>query len=69
MNPITIGVLSPVTGGFYYGKIVAGIAREVASVGGRVVLVQTLDAGLGSDATATLLLGCSAAAHGDSPDS
>lgn len=49
MNPITIGVLSPVTGGFYYGKIVAGIAREVASVGGRVVLVQTLDAGLGSD--------------------
>ena len=40
-------MLSPVTGGFYYGKIVAGIAREVAAVGGRVVLVQTLDAGSG----------------------
>lgn len=26
---ITVGVLSPVTGGFYYGKIVAGIAREL----------------------------------------
>jgi hypothetical protein len=30
---ITIGVLSPVTGGSYYGKIFTGIAREVA--GGR----------------------------------
>ena len=46
---ITVGVLSPVTGGFYYGKVVAGIAREVAEVGGHVVLIQTLDAGLGSD--------------------
>ena len=42
-------MLSPVTGGFYYGKIVAGIAREVALVGGHVVLMQTLDAGLHSD--------------------
>lgn len=48
-KPITIGVLSPVTGGLYYGKIVSGIAREIAAVGGRVVLIQTLDAGLGSD--------------------
>jgi diguanylate cyclase (GGDEF)-like protein/PAS domain S-box-containing protein len=46
---ITIGVLSPVTGGSYYGKMLAGITREVAAVGGRVVLVQTLDAGLSSD--------------------
>ena len=46
---ITVGVLSPVTGGFYYGKIVAGIAREVAAASGHVVLIQTLDAGLGSD--------------------
>ena len=46
---ITIGVLSPMTGGSYYGKILAGIAREVAAVGGRVVLVQTLHAGLRSD--------------------
>ena len=42
-------MLSPVTGGFYYGKIVAGIAGEVAAVGGHVVLLQTLDAGLSSD--------------------
>ena len=42
-------MLSPVTGGFYYGNIVAGIARELAAVGGHVVLIQTLDAGLGSD--------------------
>jgi diguanylate cyclase (GGDEF)-like protein/PAS domain S-box-containing protein len=42
-------VLSPVTGGFYYGKIVAGIAREVAALDGRVVLMQTLAAGLASD--------------------
>ncbi|MGZ4725711.1 MAG: LacI family DNA-binding transcriptional regulator, partial [Ilumatobacteraceae bacterium] len=46
---ITIGVLSPVTGGVYYGTILAGIAREAAAVGGRVVLIQTLDAGLSSD--------------------
>ncbi len=46
---ITIGVLSPMTGGSYYGKILAGITREVAAVGGRVVLVQTLHAGLRSD--------------------
>jgi diguanylate cyclase (GGDEF)-like protein/PAS domain S-box-containing protein len=42
-------VLSPVTGGFYYGKIVAGVAREVAAAGGHIVLIQTLDAGLHSD--------------------
>jgi diguanylate cyclase (GGDEF)-like protein len=42
-------VLSPVTGGFYYGRIVTGVAREVAAVGGNVVVVQTLDAGLHSD--------------------
>ncbi|MEY2401911.1 MAG: hypothetical protein QOJ08_2022 [Ilumatobacteraceae bacterium] len=42
-------MLSPVTGGFYYGTIVAGIAREVARAGGHVMLIQTLDAGLGSD--------------------
>ena len=48
-HTITIGVLSPVTGGSYYGKVLAGIAREVAAVGGQVVLVQTLDAGLSND--------------------
>jgi len=48
-DTITIGVLSPVTGGSYYGKVLAGIAREVAAVGGQVVLIQTLDAGLSND--------------------
>ena len=46
---ITIGLLSPVTGGSYYGMILAGVTREVAAVGGRVVLVQTLHAGISSD--------------------
>ena len=48
-DTITIGVLSPVTGGSYYGKVLGGIAREVAAVGGQVVLIQTLDAGLSND--------------------
>ncbi len=45
----TIGVLSPVTGGFYYGRVLAGIDRELRSVGGRIVFIQTLDAGIASD--------------------
>ncbi|HEY7627173.1 MAG TPA: substrate-binding domain-containing protein, partial [Ilumatobacteraceae bacterium] len=48
-KPTTIGVLSPVTGGLYYGQMVVGMAREVDAVGGRIVVIQTLDAGLGSD--------------------
>ena len=40
-----VGVLSPVTGGFYFGEVLAGVVREVAAAGGRVTLVQTLDAG------------------------
>ncbi len=32
----TVAVLSPVTGGFYFGGILSGIAREVAAVGGQV---------------------------------
>lgn len=49
MNITTIGVLSPVTGGFYYGRVLAGIRRELEPVGGRIVFVQTLDAGLSGD--------------------
>lgn len=45
----TVAVLSPVTGGFYFGGILSGIAREVAAVGGQVVLLQTLDAGRSGD--------------------
>ncbi|WP_199424327.1 EAL domain-containing protein [Actinotalea solisilvae] len=44
-----IGVLSPVTGGFYFGEVLAGVVREVAAAGGRVALVQTLDAGHSGD--------------------
>ena len=42
---IHIGVISPVTGGFYFGEVLAGVARVVAAAGGRVTLVQTLEAG------------------------
>jgi len=48
--PITVGVLAPISGGFYYGGVLSGITREVAAVGGRVVFFQTTDAG-GADAT------------------
>ena len=46
---ITIGVLAPVTGGFYYGRVLAGVNRELRSVDGRIVFIQTLDAGISSD--------------------
>ena len=42
---IHIGVLSPVTGGFYFGEVLAGVVRAVRAAGGRVTLVQTLEAG------------------------
>lgn len=45
----TVGVMSPVTGGFYYGRVLAGINRELRTVDGRIVYVQTLDAGLSTD--------------------
>src|SRR5690349_16533272 len=44
-NEPTIGVLSTSFGGGYFGFILGGIAQEVAAVGGRMVAVQTLDAG------------------------
>ena len=48
-RPLTVAVLSPVTGGFYFGGLLAGITREVAAVRGQVVLLQTLDAGRSGD--------------------
>ncbi|MET7279293.1 substrate-binding domain-containing protein [Kribbella sp. NPDC005582] len=42
----TIGVLSPVVGGFYFGALIAGIARAARNAGHRVVAVQTYPAGL-----------------------
>ena len=44
-KPPTIGVLSPLAGGFYYGGILGGIARTLSRVGGRMLAIQTLDAG------------------------
>ena len=45
-GPFTIGVLSPVVGGFYFGKLVAGIARAARSGGHQVVAIQTYGAEL-----------------------
>lgn len=42
----TIGVLSPVVGGFYFGALIAGISRAARNAGHRVVAVQTYPAGL-----------------------
>ena len=44
-----IGVLSPVSGGFYFGEILAGVVRQVTAVDGTVTLLQTLDAGRTGD--------------------
>ena len=44
-NGPIIGVLSPLAGGFYYGGILTGISRTVAKSGGRMIAIQTLDAG------------------------
>ena len=48
-RPPRIGVLSPVTGGFFFGEILAGVVGEAARMGARVALVQTLDAGVTGD--------------------
>lgn len=42
----TIGVLSPVVGGFYFGALIGGVARAARAAGHRVVAVQTYPAGL-----------------------
>lgn len=42
-----MGVLSPLLAGAYFGVVLQGLARQMASVGGRVVAVQTRDAQLG----------------------
>ena len=54
-HPMTVLVLTPSIGGYYFGEVLAGLTREVASAGGRLVIVQTLDAdarGSGPDAAA-----------------
>jgi diguanylate cyclase (GGDEF)-like protein len=41
----TIGVLSTWFGGSYFGPILAGMSRVTAARGGRLIAIQTLDAG------------------------
>ena len=49
-RPTTLGVLSPSTGGLFFGEVLAGVLAAVDEAGGgRVVLVQTLDAGQTAD--------------------
>src|SRR5580658_1785868 len=44
---VRIAVLSPLLGGAYYGQVLKGVARQAATVGGRVVAIQTRHGGLG----------------------
>ena len=44
-HPVTVLVLTPSVGGHFYGEVIAGLNRELAGSGGRIVLVQTLDGG------------------------
>jgi diguanylate cyclase (GGDEF)-like protein len=46
---LTVGVVSPAGGGFFFGKVLAGVTRRVARAGGRVVMLQSLDAGVSGD--------------------
>src|SRR5665647_2053471 len=48
-HPMTVLVLTPDTSGYYFGELLAGLTREVAGAGGRLVLVQTLEPGTRSD--------------------
>jgi diguanylate cyclase (GGDEF)-like protein len=40
-----VGVLSTAFGGPYFGELLAGMARELIATGGRLVAIQTVDAG------------------------
>ena len=44
-RPLTLGVLSTSFGGAYFGELMASIAARQAMSGGRLVAIQTLDAG------------------------
>jgi diguanylate cyclase (GGDEF)-like protein len=41
---MTVLVLTPSMGGHYFGELLAGLTREVAGAGGRLVVVETLSA-------------------------
>jgi len=40
----TVGVLTAVTGGFYFGRLLTGLGRATASAGGRTIAIQTVEA-------------------------
>jgi diguanylate cyclase (GGDEF)-like protein/PAS domain S-box-containing protein len=42
----TIGVLTPLAGGHYFGSLLCGVARSAAAAGGHAIAIQTLEAGL-----------------------
>ena len=42
---MTVLVLTPSIGGYWFGEFLSGLTREVAGSGGRLVVVQTLEAG------------------------
>jgi diguanylate cyclase (GGDEF)-like protein len=42
----TIGVLSPLLSGQYFGLLLRGVTRAAAAVGGHVIAVQTMDPGI-----------------------
>jgi diguanylate cyclase (GGDEF)-like protein len=44
-SDLTLGVLSPFLGGWYFGSLLRGIARSARQEGAAVVALQTLDAG------------------------
>jgi len=46
---MTVLVLTPSIGGYYFGELLAGLTREVTEADGRLVLVQTLEPGTRSD--------------------
>ncbi|MEO6713893.1 MAG: diguanylate cyclase, partial [Mycobacteriales bacterium] len=49
----TIGVLSPLVDGFYFGGILSGITSAARAAGGSVLAVQTFDAGVEQTDAAT----------------
>ncbi|HEY8719700.1 EAL domain-containing protein [Pengzhenrongella sp.] len=44
-DPRTVLVLTPSIGGHYFGGLIAGLNREITSAGGRLVIVETIEAG------------------------
>jgi diguanylate cyclase (GGDEF)-like protein len=43
---LTVGVLTPLLSGHYFGGLLRGVARATAAAGGKVVAVQTFDPGV-----------------------